>query len=101
MSESQTQNPDFVVEAKAVYDNELKDHLEHGHFGGITALDPSQSDLDFLVEFPVGYDFGPWMSRFVELRRRLAELFIPRAVSDETFDCFTPTPSAWARTPLA
>ena len=39
------------------------------------AFDPTQSDLDFLVEFPVGYDFGPWMSRFVELRQRLAELF--------------------------
>ncbi len=40
-----------------------------------SAFDPSHSDLDFLVEFPAGYHFGPWMSRFVELRRRLAELF--------------------------
>ena len=40
-----------------------------------SAFDPSHSDLDFLVEFPAGYDFGPWMSRFVELRRRLADLF--------------------------
>ena len=40
-----------------------------------SAFDPSHSDLDFLVEFPDGYDFGPWMSRFVELRQRLTELF--------------------------
>ncbi|MFM9963363.1 MAG: nucleotidyltransferase family protein, partial [Planctomycetaceae bacterium] len=40
-----------------------------------SAFDPSHSDLDFLVEFPAGYHFGPWMSRFVELRRQLAELF--------------------------
>lgn len=46
-------------------------------FGSICtpAFDPNRSDLDFLIEFPSGYDFGPWMSRFVELRQRLAELF--------------------------
>jgi hypothetical protein len=27
--------------------------------------------------------------------------FIPQAASDETFVSLTPTPSAWARTPLA
>ena len=26
---------------------------------------------------------------------------IPRTVSDETFACLTPMPSAWARTPMA
>ena len=40
-----------------------------------SAFDPNHSDLDFLVDVPAGYDFGPWMSRFVELRRRLADLF--------------------------
>ena len=38
-------------------------------------FDPQRSDLDFLVEFPDDYDFGPWMSRFIELRDRLSQLF--------------------------
>ena len=38
-------------------------------------FDPQQSDLDFLVEFPDDYDFGPWMSRLIELRDRLSQLF--------------------------
>ncbi len=40
-----------------------------------SSFDPQHSDLDFLAEFPAGYNFGPWMSRFVELRQRLADLF--------------------------
>lgn len=39
------------------------------------AFDSNRSDLDFLVEFPADYDFGPWMSRFIELRDRLSKLF--------------------------
>lgn len=44
MSVSQTQNSDFVVEAKTIYDNELKERLEHEHFGEIIALDPVTHD---------------------------------------------------------
>lgn len=38
-------------------------------------FNPERSDLDFLVEFPAGYDFGPWLSRFVELEENLKNLF--------------------------
>ena len=44
MSVSQSQNADFVVEAKTFYDNELKERLEHDHFGEIIALDPVTHD---------------------------------------------------------
>ena len=44
MSVSQSQNSDFVVEAKTIYDNELKERLEHDHFGEIIALDPVTHD---------------------------------------------------------
>jgi predicted nucleotidyltransferase len=37
-------------------------------------FDPDQSDIDFLVEFPADYDFGPWHARFHELQRALAGL---------------------------
>jgi hypothetical protein len=37
-------------------------------------FDPSRSDLDFLVEFPAEYDFGPWMSRFQEFQEELSAL---------------------------
>ena len=37
-------------------------------------FDPEQSDIDFLVEYPPGYEFGPWHKRFHELQRALAAL---------------------------
>lgn len=36
------------------------------------AFDPDHSDIDFIVEFPHDYDFGPWLSRFQELEEALA-----------------------------
>jgi uncharacterized protein len=38
-------------------------------------FDPEHSDLDFLVEFPADYDFGPWLSRFVVFEENLQKLF--------------------------
>lgn len=45
-------------------------------FGSITtaAFDPVHSDVDFLVTYPEGYDFGPWLGRYFALQERLAEL---------------------------
>ncbi len=37
-------------------------------------FDPARSDIDFLVEFPAGYDFGPWLARLQELEEALAAL---------------------------
>jgi predicted nucleotidyltransferase len=37
-------------------------------------FDAAQSDIDFLVEFPPDYDFGPWASRFTEFQQALSEL---------------------------
>ena len=55
-------------------------------------FDPAGSDLDFLVEFPHGYDFGPWLSRLSELQSALTELFgrhvdlvMPGALRDPWF----------------
>lgn len=45
-------------------------------FGSVCTpeFDPARSDVDFLVEYPEGYDFGSWMGRYFELQRALAEL---------------------------
>lgn len=37
-------------------------------------FDPETSDIDFLVEYPPGYDFGPWLARYFEVQERLEEL---------------------------
>lgn len=37
-------------------------------------FDPERSDVDFLVTYPDGYDYGPWASRYVELANRLEEI---------------------------
>jgi predicted nucleotidyltransferase len=42
-------------------------------------FDPEHSDVDFLVTYPDGYDYGPWASRYVELADRL-ELIVERCV---------------------
>ena len=46
-------------------------------FGSANTPDfnPDRSDLDFLVEFPANYDFGPWLSRLVEFEENLGKLF--------------------------
>lgn len=33
---------------------------------------PESSDFDFMVTYPPGYDFGPWLIRFQQLEDRLA-----------------------------
>jgi uncharacterized protein len=38
------------------------------------AFDPARSDVDFLVEYAPGTNLGPWLTRFFELRDRLAAL---------------------------
>ena len=38
-------------------------------------FDAERSDLDFLVEYPDDYDYGPWLARHFELQERLEELF--------------------------
>lgn len=45
-------------------------------FGSVTtdAFDPQRSDVDFIVHYPEGYDFGPWLGRYFELRDRLQTL---------------------------
>ena len=37
-------------------------------------FDPERSDIDFLVEYPPDYDFGPWAARHFELAERLEQL---------------------------
>lgn len=38
------------------------------------AFDPARSDVDFLVEYPRGYDFGPWLARHQDLEADLSGL---------------------------
>jgi predicted nucleotidyltransferase len=38
------------------------------------AFDPEQSDVDFLVTYPEGYDFGLWARRLQEFERSLSDL---------------------------
>src|SRR5437773_8913377 len=39
------------------------------------AFNPGRSDLDFIVEFPPEYDFGPWLSRLSQFEQSLTKLF--------------------------
>jgi predicted nucleotidyltransferase len=45
-------------------------------FGSVATsdFDPARSDIDFLVAYPPGYDFGPWLKRLHELRQALEVL---------------------------
>lgn len=38
-------------------------------------FDPERSDLDFIVEYPPDYEFGPWLKRYFEFKERLEDLF--------------------------
>jgi uncharacterized protein len=44
-------------------------------FGSVCTpdFDPATSDVDFLVEYPEGYDFGPWLGRLQDLEAALAD----------------------------
>lgn len=42
---------------------------------GTEGFDPANSDLDLLVEYDMGADLGPWLSRFHQLRGELEALF--------------------------
>lgn len=37
-------------------------------------FDPERSDIDFIIEYPPDYEFGPWLTRYFELRDRLQAL---------------------------
>jgi predicted nucleotidyltransferase len=37
-------------------------------------FDPIRSDIDFLVDYPADYDYGPWFGRFQELQQSLEDL---------------------------
>ena len=43
-------------------------------FGSVCTpeFDPDRSDVDFLVTYPEGYDFGPWLARLQDLEEALA-----------------------------
>ncbi len=45
-------------------------------FGSVMtdAFDPQHSDIDFIIEYPDGYDFGLWLTRYFELKDRLEAL---------------------------
>ena len=45
-------------------------------FGSICTpeFDPETSDVDFLVEYPDDYDFGPWVSRYFAFKELLSRL---------------------------
>lgn len=37
-------------------------------------FDPDRSDIDFIIEYPPDYDFGPWLKRYFEFQERLETL---------------------------
>ena len=45
-------------------------------FGSAAAGDfvPERSDIDFIVEYPPDYDFGPWLTRHFAFQERLEQL---------------------------
>jgi uncharacterized protein len=63
-------------------------------FGSVNTpgWDPATSDIDFLVAYPPGYDFGPWLKRRHQLRRSLegllgckVDLIVSSALRDPSF----------------
>jgi predicted nucleotidyltransferase len=38
------------------------------------AFDLERSDIDFLIDYPEGYEFGPWLGRHFDLKVRLESL---------------------------
>ena len=45
-------------------------------FGSVQTdkFDPATSDIDFLVEYPPGYDYGPWLGRLQDFQEALSNL---------------------------
>lgn len=45
-------------------------------FGSVQTdqFDPATSDIDFLVEYPEGYDYGPWLGRLQDFEESLSTL---------------------------
>src|SRR5687767_3498282 len=45
-------------------------------FGSVCTpdFDLERSDVDFLVEYPPEYDYGPWLSKHLSLEERLSHL---------------------------
>jgi predicted nucleotidyltransferase len=45
-------------------------------FGSVCTpdFDPEQSDVDFIVEYPSDYEFGPWLTQFFALQEALSSL---------------------------
>jgi predicted nucleotidyltransferase len=45
-------------------------------FGSVCTpeFDPETSDVDFLVEYPDDYDFGPWIAQYFAFKEALATL---------------------------
>lgn len=45
-------------------------------FGSVLTprFDPATSDIDFLVEYPLGHDLGPWMKLHFAFKEQLAAL---------------------------
>lgn len=37
-------------------------------------FDPERSDIDFIVEYPPDYEFGPWLTRHFAFQERLETL---------------------------
>ena len=58
------------------------------HYVDTAPFDPGRSDVDFLVEYPEGYDFGPWLRRRHEFRRAL-EALLGRRVDLVGFDALS------------
>jgi predicted nucleotidyltransferase len=45
-------------------------------FGSVCTpeFDPETSDIDFIVEYPLDYELGLWMTRYFEFKQRLEAL---------------------------
>ncbi len=33
-------------------------------------FDPARSDVDFIIEYPTDYEFGPWLTHYFDLKDR-------------------------------
>jgi predicted nucleotidyltransferase len=56
-------------------------------FGSVCTpdFDPERSDVDFLVEYPPDFDYGPWLSKHFSLEEALSHL-LGRKVDLVMFD---------------
>lgn len=81
LEEIRSTSEEYGLEALEIFGSAMTD-----------AFDPERSDVDFIVHYPEGYDYGPFGSRLFEFEERLsaildrpAQVVMTKALRDPLF----------------